>query len=492
MICKRISRRILTALLAAAMLLPLLASCGEPTDPADTTPSAQTTAAEEAEETVPADELPSDLYYDGEEIVFITYNPMTYDELTGDAVEDVIYERNKAVEERLGVEIKAIREETPIEKVITAVNGGSSDYDVMVEMCWRAAPKFTGNYFYNLQKTEYLDLEKPWWNQSFNDVVTYNGITFGVTGAMVLSLYRRTYVTVFNKALFDNANQSYLYEHVENGTWTLDKQASLVPLFYQDNGNAQKDMEGDIYGFVSNDFIFVDPYWASCEVEIIRKNSDGDYEWVFESAKLYDMAEKVLALYYGTGDAAYIEHDDYQAEATVIKVFSGGYAAMGTLVIQQLEDSVMRNMEQEYGVVPIPKYSEEQTTYYSQMHDGFTIACIPTTVKAERADMLSAVLEAMSSTSYRIVRPVYYETTLRTKLAQDPQSAAMMDLIINNIRIDAGFVYSHSMNSFHQGFQQLMDGGQNDAISRYKRLTAAAQRSLDRLVSQLDKLASEQ
>ncbi len=485
-------KRTLAILLASLMLLPALAACGEADEPADTKPSSQTTSAEEGDPSIPADELPADLNYKGEKITFISVNDMDYDELTGDAVEDAIYERNKAVEERLGVEINVIKEETPIDKVIMAVNGGNTDYDVMVELCWRAAPKFTGNYFYNLRNTEYLDFDKPWWNQSFTDVVTYNDITFGITGAMVLSLYRRTYVTVFNKDLFKDANQPFLYEHVENGSWTLDKQASLVPLFHRDNGNAQKDMVGDVYGFVSNDFIFVDPYWASCEVEIIKKNTDGDYEWVFESAKLHDMAEKVLGLYYGTGDAAYIEHDDYQAEQTVMTVFSGGYAAMGTMVIQMLEEPAMRNMEQEYGVVPIPKYSEDQKTYYSQMHDGFTIACLPNTVKSDRADMLSAVLEAMSSVSYRIVRPVYYETTLRTKLAQDPQSAAMMDIIVNNTVIDAGFVYSHSMGSFHQGFQQLVDKGENDAISRYKRMTTSAQRSLEGLIRQLDKLGSQQ
>ena len=485
-------KRALAILLASLMLLPALAACGEADDPADTTAPSQTTSAEEGEDTIPADELPDDLKYGGEKITFISVNAMDYDELTGDAVEDAVYERNKAVEERLGVEIEVIQEETPIDKVVTAVSSGNTDYDVMVELCWRAAPKFTGNYFYNLRNTEYLDFEKPWWNQSFTDVVTYNDITFGVTGAMVLSLYRRTYVTVFNKDLFKNANQTYLYEYVENGSWTLDKQASLVPLFHQDNGNAQQDMAGDTYGFVSNDFIFVDPYWASCEVEIIRKDSSGEYEWVFQTAKLHDMAEKVLALYYGTGDAAYIENDDYQAEQTVMTVFSGGYAAMGTMVVQQLEDATMRNMEQEYGVVPIPKYSEDQKTYYSQMHDGFTIACLPNTVKSDRADMLSAVLEAMSSISYRIVRPAYYETTLRTKLAQDPQSAAMMDLIMDNIRIDAGFVYSHSMGSFHQGFQQLVDKGENDAVSRYKRMTTSAQRSLEGLIRQLDKMAAQQ
>ena len=67
-----------------------------------------------------------------------------------------------------------------------------------------------------------------------------------------------------------------------------------------------------------------------------------------------------------------------------------------------------------------------------------------------------------------------------------------MDIIVNNTVIDAGFVYSHSMGSFHQGFQQLVDKGENDAISRYKRMTDSAKRALEKLVRDLDKLGSQQ
>jgi hypothetical protein len=48
------------------------------------------------------------------------------------------------------------------------------------------------------------------------------------------------------------------------------------------------------------------------------------------------------------------------------------------------------------------------------------------------------------------------------------------------------------MGSFHQGFQQLVDKGENDAVSRYKRMTTSAQRQLEGLIRQLDKLAAQQ
>ena len=62
---------------------------------------------------------------------------------------------------------------------------------------------------------------------------------------------------------------------------------------------------------------------------------------------------------------------------------------MATMVIENLETSQMRQMTDEYGVVPISKYDETQTTYRSQMHDAFSIICIPTTVQGERLDIES-------------------------------------------------------------------------------------------------------
>ncbi len=207
---------------------------------------------------------------------------------------------------------------------------------------------------------------------------------------------------------------------------------------------------------------------------------------------LVPVADKVLALYYQTDGATYVEKDDYKSESTVSSLFASGQAAMASLCPEKPEAGDVRNMSQEYGVVPIPKFSEAQTTDYSQMSDHVNLFCFPNTVDADRADMRSAVLEAMCSTSYHILRPVYYETVLRTQVVKDPQSSAMMEIIINNLRMDAGFVYAHSMGSFHQGFQHLVERGQNDAVSRYKKMTSVAQRSLGALAKQFERLVAEQ
>ena len=493
------SKRVLALLLSALLLLPTLASCatGEPStnDGSSTTASTNETNTDELK-----DSLPDDLDYNEDEIVFVsTHASGIADEIFAPAiaaepVNDAVFERNKTVENRLNVKITSVHAGEPTDQAIHSVTSGSGDYDVMVARSWVAAPKTIEGYFANLRDTLYLDFDQPWWTQSFNDVMHYRDLQFAVTGAMVLSTYRRTYTTAFNKSVFTDANQPFLYEYVEDGTWTLDKQISLVPLFHRDNGNGIQDDQGDVYGFASGGMASIDAYWSSCQLDIIRKDADGVYEVVLDMDRLHSAAEKILALFHGTDGASRIfaphgmgaEHDDIR------ELFAAGYSAMATLRIIELERSSMRNMSQKFGVVPMPKYDESQADYYTLLQDQLTVFTIPTTVTGDRLDEVSAVLEAMASTSYRIVRPAYYETTLRTKIAQDPQSSEMMARVIDGIYIDAGILYVASLPGFQGELRALVNSNNNDAISRFKSVSTRTRSSVRAIMKRLDRIKQKQ
>ena len=495
--------RFLAAFLAALTLLPTLAACSTGSDDEHASTNSATTEAVEGETEI-KDNLPDSLNYGGDEVTILSRNygsdivdEIFAESLMSDPVNDAVYERNKEVEERLGIKINSIRESTeePINKIITAIKGGSDDYDIMVELSWKVMPQSIDGYFADLRKTSYLDFDQPWWTQGFNDAASFKGAQFAITGTMVMSTYRRTYTTVFNKQLFTDANQKYLYEYVDNGTWTLDTQASLVPLFHRDNGNSTQDEQGDIYGLISDCYISVDPYQTTAELNILKKNEDGEYEWAFDNERIYDVTEKVLHLYYGTDDGMYAttnataQDGDFQVATRAM--FSNGYGAMATLCLQALEHSTMRNMADEYGVVPMPKFDQSISGYPGAMHDGYTVAVIPTTVQGDRLDQMSAVLEAMGSASYRIIKPAYYEMTLRTKLAKDPQSAEMMDLIISSIVIDPGIIYSNVMGGFHAQHRYIIGSKTNNTTSEYKSLSTRAQKNLKVINRKLNKMVEK-
>ncbi len=497
--------RVLSALLAALLLAGSLTACGTATDdPADTNQIGQTTAALNESETEIRDNLPDDLNYGGDEVTIIsrdcegwTRGEISVSGLNSDPVNDSIFERNKAVEQRLNIKINSILDDSSdaavvVNKVATAVKAGTQEYDLAATACYTTLPETLNGTFVDLRSTRYLDFDQRWWTPGFNEVMEYNGAQYVATGDALISTYRFAFVTVFNQDLFTDARQPFLYEHVEDGTWTLDKQISLVPLFHRDNGNGIQDDQGDVYGFSSGGMASIDAYWSSCQLDIIQKDADGMYEVVLDMDRLHGVAEKILALFHDTDGSSRIftphgmgaEHDDIR------ELFAAGYSAMATLRIIELERSSMRNMTQKFGVVPMPKYDESQDGYYTLLQDQLTVFTIPTTVTGGRLDQISAVLEAMGSTSYRIVKPAYYETTLRTKIAQDPQSAEMMERVINGIYIDMGILYTSSLPGYQGGLRSLVNSKNNDAVSRFTAMNKQAQNNLKAIVKKLDKVAA--
>ncbi len=479
------------------------------TDAADTSTTTDALVTEtETDEPIYKDDIPAGTTFDGDEVIILsryregwTSGEIAVEALNTDMVNDTVYERNKEIEDRLDIKIVSIEEDNPdpfvtMQKVTTSVTAGTHEYDLVACACYVSINQSLSGTFLDLCSTEYLDLEKPWWAQGFNEAVEYQGSQYVATGSALLSMYRFAFVTVFNKVIFNDNSVPYLYEDVRNQTWTLDRQIELVQTFYRDNGNSVQDEEGDVYGLVTNDYISVDPYWSACDVPILGRDETGSYELIFDSARLFDVAEKTLKLFYDTGNAVYnYKHYGYDDEQVDIRdMFANDGAAMATLRILELENEAMRSMKSEYGVIPMPKYDDVQEDYRTLLHDQVTVLSIPASIEKEdgRSDMAGAVMEALASNSHYSLRPVYYETTLRTKIAQDPESAEMMDTIIDNVYIDAGILYTQAVGNFHDKFRQIMGSKVNTVTSDYKRVCAQVEkRQLPKMLESLDKLAEK-
>ena len=229
-------------------------------------------------------------------------------------------------------------------------------------------------------------------------------------------------------------------------------------------------------------------------LDILQKNADGELELILDLGKIQETVEKMLYLYYNTEQGTYaIDHQSNDSEYDMVAgMFAQDQGAMATLHIAELESTTMRQMDSEYGVIPMPKFNKAQEDYYTMLHDQFTITAIPTTVKGERLEMMGAFLESMASNSYRIIRPAYYEETLRTQIAQDPQSAMMMDTIVEGIFIVAGILYLHGMGNFQNKLRGMLGDNLNNATSAFRAMSIQAERGLQKkLIDKLDALADE-
>mgnify|MGYP002514011844 CR=1 FL=1 len=97
----------------------------------------------------------------------------------------------------------------------------------------------------------------------------------------------------------------------------------------------------------------------------------------------------------------------------------------------------LRDMEDSYGILPIPKYDEYQEQHASLvwMHHDCVLG-IPASCSNKEA--ISVVLEHMSYISYYDVYPIFYDTIILGKSARDQQSKEMLELVFQTRSFDAG------------------------------------------------------
>ena len=208
--------RFLSLVLALLMTVACFAACGGSTD--DTTKAPVTNAPEFVDDGTVTntqnrqnvkDNVPTDLRFDGEEVVFFVRDSgdfateMDVEKTINDTVTDAIFYRNATVEDRLGVEINQIAQTweslswngTLRNSVLTK----SGDYDAAAIYASQSSALALEGIYYNVLDLPHIDLSKPWWNKSIINETELFGTVYFLAGDIANSQVSWG-VTLFSKA----------------------------------------------------------------------------------------------------------------------------------------------------------------------------------------------------------------------------------------------------------------------------------------------------
>ncbi|MBR5452513.1 MAG: extracellular solute-binding protein [Clostridia bacterium] len=454
--------RIFTAFLAVLMLLSFAACAGDngaSKDTGKTTSPTDGTTAPSFEDVIDyeKDDLPASLNFGGDKVVVLSasiYNAegeedrmpeFSVEELTSDVINDSIYNRELSVEDRLDIEI--VNAQVTVDKLTTEIekqyNAGDDSYDVVIHANHTLARYVFDGYFTDLYTVDYLNFDKPWWSDKFNSEAELMDMLFMTTGSLSLSLTRNIYAMYYNKALAENYSSDIeelgdLYTVVENGDWTFDKFVELGGEIYKDtNGDTLYDID-DEYGIAYVPYIPLDAIWSSFDINIFSRTEDGWFEMDVNTDKLYTALDKMYSLIHdtkGSMSSGGFGVDFYD----VHKTFANGHVLFMPNMLGVIETPELRNMQDDYGILPYPKYDDSQKEYYSYSHDQYTAFAIPIT--SSKPDTAGAMLEAMASYAYRDTQPAYFNTALKGKYMSDPQSRKMLDIVVEGFMVDAAWIY---------------------------------------------------
>ena len=101
---------------------------------------------------------------------------------------------------------------------------------------------------------------------------------------------------------------------------------------------------------------------------------------------------------------------------------------------------LFRDMKDDFGIVPMPKYDEEQEDYISPVFANlFPITVIPRS--NDDPGSTGILLEELSYRGQTELVPALYDTILSGKCARDDDSVGMLDMIFEKPSYDIGMIF---------------------------------------------------
>ncbi|MCL2519217.1 MAG: hypothetical protein FWF15_11705 [Oscillospiraceae bacterium] len=496
-------KRIVSAILTLILILALIISCSESavssTINDESSEENDSTIVESQAETGRAqtkDNLPNNLNFDGAVIRIIHRDDgsnlmieIFAAEDTGDIVDTAIYNRNLALEERLNVKIESIPFEcnihdgTPVNNAIRkSVLAGSDDYDVMANHMYHVNPLVLDNMFKNLLKLAYLDFSQPWWAQDFMEQVTLFDKCYLMAGEIGLTMIQSMYLIFYNQNLYGNYFNDDMYDVVLNDAWTLDKLIGFGKTVYTDvNGDGLYDAD-DIYAYSTTSIRLIDALLVGSDIKITDRDHNNIPYFVVESnERTFTFVEKVNALI-SDKEITWRVAESAQGEDDMLKKFSEGTLLF--MPFTPIGAEKLRSMEDNFGVIPMPKLDEVQNYYATSVHNGFSAFAIIQTTKIE--DAAAAFAEAMCAETYRSVTLPYYEVALKVKYSRDDKTSQMLDLIRDSIKFDFAYINEASLNLASAQFREIVKAKPENVASTLARNMVTCEKKLEEF---LDKFA---
>jgi len=380
---------------------------------------------------------------------------MFAEEQNGDPVNDAVYIRNRILEDKFNIDIAEIRKDDVLPFIQKIIQSGSDDFDVAYPTMYGAATLIQKGQVLDLYGVPYLSFDKQWWDKTANDSMTVGHKLYGAAGNITTTTNDATWCIMFNKDLYKDYNLDDPYQQVADGKWTLD-------VFHENCRAVTKDLNGDGVLTPEDQWGAVNQHecayalFAASGQKIIEKDTDDLPALALNSDRTVAVLDKVID-FLSDGNAQ-IKADDYTGKYADIwkeiniDTFNEGRALYYISPIESVKR--MRDMEANFGILPLPKYDGAQEQYYNAFQYGnATVMCLPVT--ASDLERTGAILEAWAAESVNTLTKAYYEINLKSKYSRDDESAEMLDLIFSTRVIDQGIFFNWSgMLDFFTGFSQ--------------------------------------
>jgi hypothetical protein len=406
----------------------------------------------------------------------------------GDLFKDAHAARTQKVEARFNAKLEVIYEANYVEMnswLNKTILSGADEFDLLVGMVMGTGGVVKNNLFLNWYDIEHVDFSKPWWFETNSTELTYNGKNVIAVSHLNFNAVSGVYCLYYNKNLAAAWDLPNLYDLVFDGKWTFDKLAEIVKDIYTDNGDDVRGTD-DFYGYSIDGGTSMNAYLWAFDNSPAKKNPEGVPEIMQKNDKTAAIVEKFYDFCWNNNGVYYDANDTSGGGSKYSSpMFWGRKSIFTTGSLGTATGENARNFEDDYGIVPLPKWDETQAKYMSMVGGHHNCLAVPKTCRD--TEFVGRLVEVLSAETWKTVTPTLYEVALKTRYLRDNESKEVMDFIIEGAQFDFGSVYDN-WQGFAFMLERLMRTGNKNFTSYYTTQSAKAKYELKQTLKALDKL----
>ena len=428
--------------------------------------------------------------YDGSDICILSLSPgvqfygfisdaaneIWYEEDSAEVQQHSVFQRNILTEDLLNVKIRAswggdVYDIYDMSKTIAM--SGLDDYDLILTNYFRGLLSGTMGYYHNLYDIDTLDMDAYWWDQDFIDMFTYEkSKIFGITGDAMILDDLAFKVMYYNSAMIENYGLDDPTVLVDEGTWTLERMVEMAGAVTSDTDGDGQWTANDTWGILDNDGVLIINLFDGCGVHIADKDEE-DIPYLATENETF--VNTVQYIYEHVSRSGYV-HVDNEEENLIILKDDRGLFMEGTLS----ELFALRDMESDFGLLPLPKFNLDQKDYSSVIGLAvMTEFSVPITVAD--TDRVGVFLDVLGGYSTDTVDRTLYEVILGAKLIRNKRTVEMLSVALESKFYD----WAKDVKWAYPIYQAMTDQGRAEQfffVSRVKSETRMTKSMLKMLL----------
>lgn len=485
----------ITSLFLLAAMLAGMSSCGSSDTPAQTTDgNSPDTSIEDGYDYQGKN-------FDGYELKILNldeqygcYIRLDFDEQTGEMLDDAIYNRNRRLEDKLNFRMKEVvlpggaewetGQIAVCDALIQSVMADDDEYDAAYVPPYFKPSVVTDGYVMNLLDIPELKVYEEYWDIIVNEEMTLNDTLYTASGPLHLMTLGQAWVLLFNQDMMDDLQLEYPYQMVRDGVWTFDKLNEYASAGARLNGETSfniTETSTQILGIAGHETAASAMMYAS-GVRFYEKGDDG-ISLTLESNHLYDVMDKLAKV--STKSNGNIYYNNGGAPKGYMALFKANRALFVTCELKATMQ--IRDMQTPFGLVPMPKYDENQENYYSEITNFTEFLVIPKT--QQNTSTVGFILDALTYESWKGILPAYYDVSLSLKGLRNEESIEMMQIVRENRGLEFTDIYSIA-TSVTTPLDRILLQGSGDASGAASKIAsgkAAAEVKMTEFLAALDK-----